>query len=33
VQQIARRHGGDVIYNPERGSCFTVVLPASITPP
>jgi len=29
VRQIARRHGGDVIYNPERGSCFSVTLPAS----
>ena len=29
VRQIARRHGGDVTYNPERGSCFTVTLPAS----
>jgi signal transduction histidine kinase len=29
VRQIARRHGGDVIYNPERGSSFTVSLPAS----
>src|SRR5262249_47640831 len=29
VRQIARRHGGDVIYNPERGSSFTVTLPAS----
>ena len=28
VRQIARRHGGDVTYNPERGSCFTVMLPA-----
>src|SRR5712691_5986601 len=28
VRQIARRHGGDVTYNPERGSCFTVALPA-----
>jgi signal transduction histidine kinase len=29
VRQIARRHGGDVGYDPERGSCFTVTLPAS----
>jgi two-component system, OmpR family, sensor kinase len=29
VRQIARRHGGDVIYNPERGSSFTVTLPTS----
>ncbi len=29
AQQIARRHGGDVAYNPERGSSFTVTLPAS----
>src|SRR5712691_11118296 len=29
VRQIARRHGGDVSYNAERGSCFTVTLPAS----
>jgi signal transduction histidine kinase len=28
VRQIARRHGGDVAYHPERGSCFTVALPA-----
>ncbi len=28
VRQIARRHGGDVAYEPERGSCFTVSLPA-----
>jgi signal transduction histidine kinase len=28
VRQIARRHGGDVAYNSERGSCFTVTLPA-----
>jgi signal transduction histidine kinase len=27
VRQIARRHGGDVIYESERGSCFTVSLP------
>ncbi|MFL6824437.1 MAG: ATP-binding protein [Xanthobacteraceae bacterium] len=29
VRQIARRHGGDVAYNPERGNSFTVILPAS----
>jgi beta-lactamase class D len=29
VRQIARWHGGDVAYNPERGSSFTVTLPAS----
>jgi signal transduction histidine kinase len=29
VRQIARRHGGDVAYDPERGSSFTVTLPAS----
>jgi signal transduction histidine kinase len=29
VRQIARRHGGDVAYNPERGNSFTVRLPAS----
>ena len=29
VRQIARRHGGDVAYDPERGSAFTVTLPAS----
>jgi two-component system, OmpR family, sensor histidine kinase RstB len=29
VRQIARRHGGDVIYNPERGSSFTATLPTS----
>src|SRR5262245_56579204 len=29
VRQIARRHGGDVIYNPERGSSFTVTLPTN----
>jgi len=28
VRQIARRHGGDVAYNPEHGSCFEVTLPA-----
>jgi signal transduction histidine kinase len=26
VRQIARRHGGDAAYCPERGSCFTVTL-------
>ncbi len=29
VRQIARRHGGDVAYDPDRGSSFTVTLPAS----
>jgi signal transduction histidine kinase len=29
VRQIARRHGGDVVYDPERGSSFTVSLPAT----
>ena len=29
VRQIARRHGGDVAYDPERGSSFTVTLPAA----
>jgi signal transduction histidine kinase len=29
VRQIARRHGGDVAYKPERGNSFTVTLPAS----
>jgi signal transduction histidine kinase len=29
VRQIARRHAGDVTYNAERGSCFTVTLPAT----
>ena len=29
VRQIARQHGGDVIYEPARGSCFTVTLPVS----
>jgi signal transduction histidine kinase len=29
VRQIARRHGGDVSYDPARGSCFTVTLPAN----
>jgi signal transduction histidine kinase len=28
VRQIARRHGGEVAYRPERGNCFTVTLPA-----
>jgi signal transduction histidine kinase len=28
VRQIARRHGGDVTYRGERGSCFAVTLPA-----
>jgi signal transduction histidine kinase len=28
VRQIARRHGGDASYDAERGSCFTVTLPA-----
>ena len=28
VKQITRRHGGDVAYDSERGSCFTVTLPA-----
>jgi signal transduction histidine kinase len=28
VRQIARRHGGDVVYDAERGSSFTVTLPA-----
>jgi signal transduction histidine kinase len=27
VRQIAARHGGDVVYEPERGNCFTVNLP------
>jgi signal transduction histidine kinase len=27
VRQIARRHAGDVTYNTDRGSCFTVTLP------
>jgi signal transduction histidine kinase len=30
VRQIARRHAGDVTYNPEEGSCFTVTLPANV---
>jgi signal transduction histidine kinase len=29
VRQIARRHGGDAAYCPERGSCFTVTLRAA----
>jgi signal transduction histidine kinase len=29
VKQIARRHGGDVVYDVARGSCFTVTLPAA----
>jgi signal transduction histidine kinase len=29
VRQIARRHGGDVAYDPDRGSSFNVTLPAS----
>jgi signal transduction histidine kinase len=29
VRQIARRHGGDVGYEPAQGSCFAVTLPAS----
>ena len=29
VRQIARRHGGDVAYDPERGSSFTVTLPVA----
>jgi two-component system, OmpR family, sensor histidine kinase RstB len=28
VKQIARRHGGDVVYDSARGSCFAVTLPA-----
>jgi signal transduction histidine kinase len=28
VRQIARRHGGDAAYHPERGNCFMVTLPA-----
>jgi signal transduction histidine kinase len=28
VKQITRRHGGDVAYDIERGSCFAVTLPA-----
>src|SRR5262249_10252981 len=30
VRQIARRHGGDVTYEAERGSCFMVNLPAGV---
>ena len=29
VRQIARRHGGEVAYDSERGSCFTVTLPVA----
>ena len=29
VRQIARRHGGDAAYRPDRGSCFTVTLPVA----
>ena len=29
VKQIARRHGGDVVYDAARGSCFTVTLPTA----
>src|SRR5262249_17380005 len=29
VRQIACRHAGDVSYEPERGSCFSVTLPAA----
>ena len=29
VKQIARRHGGHVVYDAARGSCFTVTLPAA----
>jgi two-component system, OmpR family, sensor histidine kinase RstB len=32
VRQIARRHGGDVSYDPEQGSSFTVSLPANLGP-
>src|SRR6478672_1680905 len=28
VKQIARRHGGDVVYDSAHGSCFAVTLPA-----
>jgi signal transduction histidine kinase len=28
VKQIARRHGGDVVYDTAHGSCFAVTLPA-----
>jgi signal transduction histidine kinase len=31
VRQIARRHGGDAAYCPQRGSCFTVTLPVAGT--
>jgi signal transduction histidine kinase len=27
ARKIARRHGGDVTYRPERGNCFIVTLP------
>jgi signal transduction histidine kinase len=30
VRQIARRHGGDAAYLPERGNCFTVTLPVAL---
>jgi signal transduction histidine kinase len=30
VRQIARRHGGDAAYHPERGNCFTVTLPVAL---
>jgi signal transduction histidine kinase len=29
VRQIARRHGGEAAYRPERGNCFTVTLPVA----
>jgi signal transduction histidine kinase len=29
VRQIARRHGGDAAYRPERGNCFTVTVPVA----
>ena len=29
VRQIARRHGGEAIYQPARGNCFLVTLPAT----
>src|SRR5579872_5669346 len=29
VRQIARRHGGNAIYQPARGNCFVVTLPAA----
>lgn len=32
VRQIARRHGGDVVYDPARGNSFTVSLPAHLGP-